>query len=55
MAGTTRREIMLGEGSGTGTGQDLKVGVGPAHPAMHGIIRIVADLDGPEGSAPEVR
>jgi NADH-quinone oxidoreductase subunit D len=38
---------MLGEGSGTGAGsQNLKVGVGPAHPAMHGIIRIVAELDG---------
>ena len=43
---TTRREIMLGEGSGTGTGQSLTVGVGPAHPAMHGIIRILADLEG---------
>jgi len=41
---TTRREIMLGEGSAAG--QTLQVGVGPAHPAMHGIIRIVADLDG---------
>jgi NADH-quinone oxidoreductase subunit D len=37
---------MLGEGSGTGTGQALHVGVGPAHPAMHGIIRIVTELDG---------
>ena len=47
MAETTRREIMLGEGAGTGSGgQDLKLGMGPAHPAMHGIIRIVADLDG---------
>ena len=46
MAETTRREIMLGEGAGTGTGQNLQVGVGPAHPAMHGIIRIVAELDG---------
>ena len=46
MAETTRREIMLGEGAGTGSRQDLKVGMGPAHPAMHGIIRIVADLDG---------
>ena len=47
MAETTRREIMLGEGAGTGGGtQDLKLGMGPAHPAMHGIIRIVADLDG---------
>src|SRR2546425_782789 len=47
MAETTRREFMLGEGSGTGSGpQNLHVGVGPAHPAMHGIIRILAELDG---------
>jgi NADH-quinone oxidoreductase subunit D len=47
MAQTTRREFMLGEGSGTGGGpQNLHVGVGPAHPAMHGIIRIVTELDG---------
>src|SRR6266487_6397762 len=47
MAETTRREFMLGEGSGTGSGsQNLHVGVGPAHPAMHGIIRIVTELDG---------
>jgi len=46
MAETTRREIMLGEGAGTGASQDIKLGMGPAHPAMHGIIRIVADLDG---------
>ncbi len=46
MAEKTRREIMLGEGSGTGTGQNLELGMGPAHPAMHGIIRIVAELDG---------
>jgi NADH-quinone oxidoreductase subunit D len=46
-AQTVRREFMLGEGSGTGSGsQNLHVGVGPAHPAMHGIIRIVAELDG---------
>ena len=38
---------MLGEGGGTGGGsQNLTVGVGPAHPAMHGIVRIVAELDG---------
>src|SRR5919201_840004 len=43
---TTRREFMLGEGSGTGTGQNLMVGMGPAHPAMHGIIRIETELDG---------
>jgi NADH-quinone oxidoreductase subunit D len=47
MAESTRREFMLGEGAGTGSGQpNLTVGVGPAHPAMHGIIRILADLDG---------
>jgi NADH-quinone oxidoreductase subunit D len=47
MAQTMRREFMLGEGSGTGGGpQNLHVGVGPAHPAMHGIIRIVTELDG---------
>jgi NADH-quinone oxidoreductase subunit D len=47
MARATRREFMLGEGSGTGGGpQNLHVGVGPAHPAMHGIIRIVTELDG---------
>jgi NADH-quinone oxidoreductase subunit D len=47
MAEPVRREFMLGEGSGTGSGsQNLHVGVGPAHPAMHGIIRIVAELDG---------
>ena len=43
---STRREFMLGEGSGTGTGQNLTVGMGPAHPAMHGIIRILAEIDG---------
>src|SRR4029453_9432898 len=47
MAKTTRREFMLGEGSGTGGGpQNVHIGVGPAHPAMHGIIRIVTELDG---------
>jgi len=47
MVESTRREFMLGEGAGTGSGQpNLTVGVGPAHPAMHGIIRILADLDG---------
>ena len=47
MAQTTTRQFMLGEGSGTGSGgQSMQLGVGPAHPAMHGIIRIVAELDG---------
>jgi NADH-quinone oxidoreductase subunit D len=44
---TTRREFMLGEGAGTGSGtQPMHLGVGPQHPAMHGIIRIVTELDG---------
>src|SRR3990170_5235387 len=43
----TTREIFLGEGSGTGSGsQHLYVNMGPAHPAMHGIIRVFAELDG---------
>src|SRR5881397_3656738 len=47
MAPTTRREFMLGEGGATGGGpQNIQLGVGPAHPAMHGIIRILAELDG---------
>jgi len=47
MADTTRHEFMLGEGSGTGGGsQNLHIGMGPAHPAMHGIIRITTELDG---------
>ncbi|MFQ5897647.1 MAG: NADH-quinone oxidoreductase subunit D [Candidatus Methylomirabilia bacterium] len=47
MAERRTREILLGEGSGTGSGsQHLHVNVGPAHPAMHGIIRIVTQLDG---------
>src|ERR671936_89469 len=44
---TTTREFMLGEGAGTGGGpQNMHIGIGPAHPAMHGIIRIVTELDG---------
>jgi NADH-quinone oxidoreductase subunit D len=50
---TTRatREFFLGEGTfpqGTvpqGT-ENLQVNIGPSHPAMHGVIRIVAELDG---------
>lgn len=45
MAETVTREFMLGEGSGGGS-QNLQVNVGPSHPAMHGIIRIVTELDG---------
>ena len=41
------RELFLGEGPGTGgNSQHLFVNLGPAHPAMHGIIRIFAELDG---------
>jgi NADH-quinone oxidoreductase subunit D len=44
---TSRREFMLGEGAGTGGGaQSMHVGIGPQHPAMHGIIRIITELDG---------
>jgi NADH-quinone oxidoreductase subunit D len=45
-----RRDFMLGEGTGPGVGPsgdpNLQLGVGPAHPAMHGIIRIQTELDG---------
>ena len=39
---------MLGDGASAGAGgdQNMHVGVGPAHPAMHGIIRIITELDG---------
>src|SRR5215467_5170922 len=44
---TTTREFMLGEGAAAGGGtQPMQLGVGPQHPAMHGIIRIVTELDG---------
>src|SRR5712691_10586053 len=47
MTERTTRELFLGEGAGTGAGsQHLYVNMGPAHPAMHGIIRIFAELDG---------
>jgi len=47
MPDRTTRELFLGEGAGTGSGsQNLYVNMGPAHPAMHGIIRIFAELDG---------
>src|SRR5262249_60075745 len=47
MSERVTRELFLGEGAGTGGGpQPLLVNMGPAHPAMHGIIRIVAELDG---------
>jgi len=47
MAERTARELFLGQGPGAEAGsQNLFVNMGPAHPAMHGIIRIFAELDG---------
>src|SRR6266705_2475075 len=48
MTDKTTRDLFLGEGPGAGGGgsQNLFVNLGPAHPAMHGIIRIFAELDG---------
>src|SRR5688572_26620880 len=43
----TRHEFMLGEGAGPAAGgQTMQLGLGPQHPAMHGIIRIVTELEG---------
>src|SRR5215470_4380364 len=49
MAETTTRELFLGEGAPGGASEHLHVNLGPAHPAMHGIIRIFAELDGETG------
>jgi NADH-quinone oxidoreductase subunit D len=49
MSDKTTREMFLGEGTpgaGADGTQHLFVNLGPAHPAMHGIIRIFAELDG---------
>src|SRR3979490_13413 len=46
MAERQTRELFLGEGSSADGTQHLYVNMGPAHPAMHGIIRIFAELDG---------
>ena len=46
MADRKTRELFLGEGTGPDGTQHLYVNMGPAHPAMHGIIRIFAELDG---------
>src|SRR5262245_38854306 len=49
MAERTTRELILSEATATSAGdgsQHLFVNLGPAHPAMHGIIRIFAELDG---------
>jgi NADH-quinone oxidoreductase subunit D len=45
VAERTTRELFLGEGAAGGS-EHLHVNLGPAHPAMHGIIRIFAELDG---------
>ena len=42
------REIFLGEGTfpqASGT-ENLRVNIGPSHPAMHGVVRILGELDG---------
>ena len=42
-----RHELFLGEGvPESGGTENLLVNVGPSHPAMHGIVRIVTELDG---------
>jgi NADH-quinone oxidoreductase subunit D len=46
MSERVTRELFLGEGAAMGGSEHLHVNVGPAHPAMHGIIRIFAELDG---------
>jgi NADH-quinone oxidoreductase subunit D len=47
-AAATRRvqEIFLGEGVPESGTENLVVNLGPSHPAMHGIVRIVTELDG---------
>ena len=42
------RELFLSEGAPSGGegSKHLYVNMGPAHPAMHGIVRIFAELDG---------
>jgi NADH-quinone oxidoreductase subunit D len=45
--GTRRaQEFFLGEGVPEGGTENLVVNLGPSHPAMHGIVRIVTELDG---------
>ncbi|PYO58153.1 MAG: NADH-quinone oxidoreductase subunit D [Candidatus Rokuibacteriota bacterium] len=47
MAERITRELFLGDGAAVDGGSEhLHVNMGPAHPAMHGIIRIFAELDG---------
>jgi NADH-quinone oxidoreductase subunit D len=47
VAGSRRvQEIFLGEGVPESGTENLVVNLGPSHPAMHGIVRIVTELDG---------
>jgi len=39
------REVLLEDGGGA-TKESILLNVGPAHPAMHGIIRVVAEIEG---------
>ena len=50
IVGTTAPEPAEGENPDTGEFEtrDMMLNIGPAHPAMHGIVRIVAKLDGEE-------
>src|SRR5262249_17093348 len=41
-----RHERLLGEGVPESGTENLLVNIGPSHPAMHGIVRILAELDG---------
>jgi NADH-quinone oxidoreductase subunit D len=44
---TITRDFMLGEGASYGAAPEpMHLGVGPQHPSMHGIIRIVTELEG---------
>jgi NADH-quinone oxidoreductase subunit D len=45
-AGRRTQEIFLGEGVPESGTENLVVNLGPSHPAMHGIVRIVTELDG---------
>jgi NADH-quinone oxidoreductase subunit D len=40
------QDFFLGEGVPEGGTENLVVNLGPSHPAMHGIVRIVTELDG---------
>ncbi len=54
----TPDSALPGEASRSGAAdletRDMMLNIGPAHPAMHGIIRIVAELDGEQVEAAEV-